>query len=58
MAQLSDFPVGTKVSFKTGPTRIQVDNAEVTGSDNGFLITKDSVGKERKVRVGQIQTTS
>jgi len=55
MAQLSDFPVGSKVSFKAGPTRVQVTDAEVTGSDNGFLVTKDAAGKERKVRVGAIQ---
>ncbi len=55
MAQLSDFAPGDKVSFKAGPTRVQVTNAEVTGFDNGFVVTKDSDGKVRKVRVGAIE---
>jgi len=55
MAALSDFPVGSLVSFKAGPTRVQVTDAEVTGTDNGFLVTKDKAGKQRKVRVGAVQ---
>lgn len=54
MAQLTDFPIGSKVSYLAGPTRIPVNDAEVTGSDNGFLITVDSAGKQRKVRPGAI----
>lgn len=53
MAQLSDY-LGKTVSFKAGPTRVPV-TAEVTGDDNGFLVTKDSAGKVRKVRLGAIE---
>jgi len=56
MAQLSDFAVGSKVSFLAGPTRIPVTDATVEGTDNGFLVTKDAAGKTRKVRPGAIQS--
>lgn len=45
------FPIGSRVSFLAGPTRLAV-TAEVTGYDNGFLVTKDDNGKERKARAG------
>lgn len=51
-ANTSDFPIGSRVSFLAGPTRVRVDNAEVTGHDNGFVVTKDSAGKVRKARPG------
>lgn len=51
---VSDFPVGTKVNFLAGPTRIPVNGAEVTGDDNGFLVTKDDTGRVRKVRPGAL----
>jgi hypothetical protein len=44
------FPVGSRVSFLAGPTRIPVNNAEVTGHDNGFIVTTDESGRIRKVR--------
>lgn len=47
---LSTFPIGSRVNFLAGPTRLPINNAEVTGHDNGFVVTKDSVGRERKVR--------
>lgn len=55
MAAVSDFPVGSTVSFKAGPTRVQVTGATITGTDNGFLVTQDAAGKTRKVRPGAIQ---
>lgn len=47
---LTPFPVGSRVNFLAGPTRIPVNNAEVTGHDNGFLVTTDAAGKVRKAR--------
>jgi len=49
MADLSNFPLGARVNFLAGPTRVPV-NAEITGHDNGFAVTKDPVGKVRKAR--------
>lgn len=51
----TEYPVGTKVSFLAGPTRVQVNNAEVVGHDGQFVVTKDDSGKERRVRPGSIQ---
>lgn len=53
MASISDFPVGSRVSFLAGPTRVPV-TAEVTGDDNGFVVTKDDAGKVRKARPGAL----
>jgi len=50
----TEFPVGTKVSFLAGPTRIAVSGAEVTGHDGQFVVTKDAAGKVRKIRPGAI----
>lgn len=52
MATTSDFPLGSRVNFLTGPTRLSVRGAEVTGYDNGFVVTKDAAGKVRKARPG------
>jgi hypothetical protein len=49
MASVNDFPVGSYVDFLAGPTRVPV-NAKVTGYDNGFVVTQDATGKERKAR--------
>jgi hypothetical protein len=50
MPDLSQFPVGSRVNFLAGPTRVAVTGAEVTGHDNGFAVTKDAAGKVRKAR--------
>ena len=50
----TEFAVGTKVSFLAGPTRIPVSDAEVTGHDGQFVVTKDGDGKVRKIRPGAI----
>jgi len=50
----TEFAVGTKVSFLAGPTRVAVNDAEVTGHEGQFVLTKDAAGKERKVRPGAI----
>lgn len=51
-ANPTTFPIGSRVSFLAGPTRVAVDNAEVTGHDNGFVVTKGADGKVRKARPG------
>jgi len=50
----TDIALGTKVSFLAGPTRVSVKDAEVTGYEGQFVITKDADGKVRKVRPGAI----
>lgn len=50
----TEFAVGTKVSYLAGPTRIPVTDAEVTGHEGQFVVTKDAAGKVRKVRPGAI----
>ena len=44
------FPIGSNVNFLAGPTRIPVNNAKVTAHDNGFVVTVDASGKQRKAR--------
>ena len=50
----TELPVGTKVSFLAGPTRVAVNGAEVTGHEGQFVVTKDDAGKIRKIRPGAI----
>jgi len=50
----TEYAVGTKVSFLAGPTKVPVTDAEVTGHDGQFVVTKDAANKVRKVRPGAI----
>ena len=45
-------PIGSKVTFKPGPKSTGEVTATVTGIDHPFLVTKDAVGKERRIRAG------
>lgn len=52
------FKIGDKVTFKAGPRSRDLTTAEVIGEDNGFLVTKDISGKERKVRPASCSKTA
>lgn len=51
----NEFKNGDVVKFKAGPKSTGLTTAKVTGSDGVFLVTKDDLGKERKVRPGACQ---
>lgn len=45
--------IGKTVKFTSGRNKTEY-TAEVVGEDNGWLVTKDSAGIERKVRPGAV----
>lgn len=49
----TEYPVGSTIKATVGPTRIDIE-AEVTGHDGQFVLTKDKEGRERRVRPGSI----
>lgn len=54
-ASPTDFPIGSTVNFKAGPTQVPV-TAKVTGHEGQFVVTEDASGKTRKTRPGAIHT--
>lgn len=49
---MSEIKVGDKVQFKPGPRSKGPVTATVTGQADGYLLTKDADGNERKARPG------